>query len=248
MSINYKIRMAICDDTPDDRQSIKDMVARYLDQHDYHLIRIDEFPSGEALLAADAGEYDLVILDIFMGELNGIQTARELIRKNPGLQIIFCSTSNEFAAESYDVSALRYLTKPVHEEKLSATLDRYFYAHTTLRTLTYKKNRMDESVYLNQILWIETGDHKCIIHTKTEPIVTRTAFSQLCDQVQGADFVKPIRYALVSLQAVAAIPTDVLSLIDGTRIPISRELRGEMKKAFSDYKMKAMLQKGGIWG
>lgn len=247
MAIEYKVRAAVCDDMPKERELILGLLYRYLDERGYK-IKIDEFSSGEALLQADVGTFDLVILDIFMGELNGIETAKVLIERNPGIQIIFCSTSNEFASESYDVAALRYLTKPIHEDKFFATLDRYFHAHTTLRTLTFKVNRMDEHVYLSQVLWIETGDHKCVIHTNKGQIVTRTPFATLCDQVKDANFVKPIRYALVSLDAVTAIPTDSFTLVDGSVIPISRELRSEMKKAFSEYKMKSLLKKGGAWG
>ena len=180
-----------------------------------------------------------------MGELNGIETARQLVEKNSQVQIIFCSTSNAYAAESYDVAALRYLIKPISEEKLFQTLDRYFQVHTTLRTLTYKQNRVDESVYLSDILWVEADGHQSIIHTKKKDIVTRTSFAKIGEQLLGNDFVKPIRYAIVSLKEVSAIPTDVLLLSDGTSVPISRDLRTEMKTAYSGYKMRELLNRGG---
>ena len=166
---------------------------------------------------------------------------------NPNLQIVFCSTSNAYAAESYDVSALRYFIKPISREKLFATLDRFFHVHTSLRTLTYKVNRMDESIYLSEIRWVEADGHRCILHTRRGDIVTRTSFAQICDQLSGADFVKPIRYALVSLDAVAAIPAEVFTLNDGTQVPISRDQRPAMKQAFSDFKMRKLLKKGGVY-
>ena len=245
MPVNYQMKIAICDDDQKDREVMRRLVAEYLDLHNYH-IRIDEFISGEEFLTADAGQYDLLILDIFMGELNGIETAKRLIDSNPNLQIIFCSTSNAYAAESYDVSALRYFIKPISREKLFATLDRFFHVHTSLRTLTYKLNRMDESVYLSEIRWIEADGHRCVIHSRRGDIVTRTPFTQICEQLGDADFVKPIRYALVSLEAVAAIPTDVFTLTDGAQVPISRDQRPAMKKAFSDFKMRKLLKKGGV--
>lgn len=245
MPINYQMKIAICDDDQQDRQTMLALVAEYLDMHNYH-IRIDEYASGEAFLASDVMQYDLLILDIFMGELNGIETAKQLIDRNPNLQIVFCSTSNAYAAESYDVSALRYFIKPISREKLFATLDRFFHVHTSLRTLTYKLNRMDESVYLSEIRWVEADGHRCILHTRKGDIVTRTPFAQICEQLKDADFVKPIRYALVSLESVAAIPTDVFTLTDGTEVPISRDQRPAMKKAFSDFKMRKLLKKGGV--
>ncbi|MGM9681696.1 MAG: LytR/AlgR family response regulator transcription factor [Eubacteriales bacterium] len=242
-----KLFIAVCDDTPMDRQHIAACVMKYLDERDY-FAQIDEFSSGEALLQSDTSVYNLIILDIFMGELNGIQVARQLMETSPDTRIIFCSISNEFAAESYDVAALRYLTKPVSEEKLYQTLDHFFNAYTAMRTLEYRRNRMIEHVLISEVLWIEASDHKSLIHTRQGEIITTTTISQFSEQVLDAGFVKPIRYALVSLAAVATVPTDVLTLIDGTRIPISRDLREEMKKAFTAYKTKILLtrQRGGL--
>lgn len=244
--LNYKMKMAICDDDPEDAKFLRGLVERYLDQHHYH-IRLDEYPSGEAFLSSSVTDYPLVILDIFMGDLNGIETAKEILQRHPGVQIIFCSSSNAYAAESYDVSALRYLTKPVEEEKLFRTLDRFFHLHTSMRTLTYKRSRMEEHIYLSEVLWIEADGHNCIIHTKTGTITTSTSISQFAEQLADSDFVKPIRYALVSMKAIAAIPTDVLTLTDGAQIPVSREKRADMKKAFSDFKMRALMHSGGGW-
>lgn len=242
---NPTLAIAVCDDTVQDRENLLRLLQKYLDNNHY-VARIDTYPSGEAFLAQDVSQYGLVILDIFMDELNGIQVAERLAAEHPNSQIIFCSTSNAYAMESYDVGALRYLTKPLQEEKLFRTLDRYFHAHREARTLTYKQNRMDEHVFLTDILWIEAGDHKSVIHTRQGSITTGTKFQALCEQTEGLDFVKPIRYALVSLQAVTAIPTDVMTLSDGTTIPISRPLRQDMKNAFTNYKMKMLLKRGGV--
>ena len=244
MLSNQMNRIAVCDDLPEDRSALMALLREYLDLHEYST-PVDEFPSGEGFLNADLSQYDLVILDIFMGELSGIETARRLAESYPGMQIIFCSTSNAYAAESYDVDALRYLTKPVERSKLFATLDRFFQARRAMRTLTFKRNRMDEQVYLSEILWIETRDHKCIIHTSHGALETRTPFTQLQEQLKDADFIKPIRYALVSLAAVSAIPTDVVTLKNGERIPISRDYRTQMRTEFTNYKMRCLLRRGG---
>ena len=118
--------------------------------------------------------------------------------------------------------------------------------HTSLKTLIYKQNRIDERIYISDILWIEAGDHKSIIHAKQGDIPTSSLLKNLAGQVDEKEFVKPIRYAVVSLAAVKEIPSDVLVLTDGTRIPISRNKRAEVSQAFKDYKIKKILQKGGI--
>jgi DNA-binding LytR/AlgR family response regulator len=243
--MNYQMKIAICDDDEKDRNRTRDMVGEYLDVHNFH-IKMDEFASGEEFLAGETGDYGLVIMDIFMQNINGIDTIRRLQQENSIAQVIFCSSSNSYAAESYDVSALRYLLKPVAREKLFAALDRFFAEHTELRTLSYRANRMDERVYLSEILWVEADGHCSVIHTRKGRITTRTTFAKICEELNSPDFVKPIRYALVSLQAVAALPSDVFTLVDGTQVPISRGLRQDMKKAFSDHMMKNMLKKGAL--
>ena len=215
-----------------------------MDTHGY-VAEIDLFSSGEELLLADTSVYDLMILDIFMGEKTGIATAEELMQRKERAKIIFCSTSNEFAAESYEVNALRYLTKPIVEDKFFKTLDRYFDAYTAMQTLTYKKDRLDESILLADILWIEADRHKCILHTvQGEGITTTTSFSQFWEQLKEYDFIKPIRYAIVPMRMIAAIPQNELKLRDGTVIAIGRDQRGAVKDDYMDYKMKMLLKRG----
>ena len=221
------------------------MLNKYIDIHNY-VAKIDLFSSGEELLEADTSQYDLIILDIFMGEKTGIATAEELILRKANAKVIFCSTSNEFAAESYEVNALRYLTKPVAEDKFFKTLDRYFEAYTDIQTLTYKKDRLDESILLSEILWIEANRHKCILHTITgDDIITTTSFAQFWEKLQEYDFIKPIRYAIVPMRMIATIPSNELKLCDGTVIAIGREQRQAVKDAYMDYKMKMLLKKRG---
>lgn len=235
-----KLSIAICDDSAADRALLVSCVADYLDQHGY-VAELAEYTSGEALLRADAARYDLIILDIFMNGISGIQTAKTLVEMAPDTRIIFCSSSNEFAAESYDVAALRYLTKPLSQTKLCQTLDHFFTAYTAMRTLEYRANRMSEHILLSDVRWIEADDHKSLIHTRQGVISTTTTITQFAQQLADADFVKPIRYALVSLAAVATVPTDVFTLTDGTKIPISRDQREAMKKAFAAYKTRSLL-------
>lgn len=237
-------RIAVCDDDPQDREAVLTLLREYLDQHELS-VGVDAYSGGEAFLADELDSFGLVILDIFMQGLNGIETARRIRDAHPDLQIIFCSSSNAYAAESYEVCALQYLTKPVQREKLFSTLDRFFRSRLALRTLSFRYNRLDEQVYLDRVLWIETRDHRCVIHTLDGDFETRTTLQQLKDQLCDGDFVKPIRYALVSLQAVATVSGDMLLLKNGETIPISRNLRVPTKAAFAAYKRKQLLG-GGV--
>ena len=71
--------------------------------------------------------------------------------------------------------------------------------------------------------------------TKTERIETNTTLAEFAERLLGTGFVKPIRYALVRLQAVAEVTNDALVLKDGTEIAISREKRKEIQEAFMHF-------------
>jgi len=228
------IRFALCDDDEMERGIIRILINKYKEQHGYN-IRLEEFTSGEELLKKNVKGYDLIILDIFMGGLNGIETAKELMRRNPGGKIIFCSASNEFAEESYDVEAFRYLVKPIVAEKMFQCLDRFFQLYTSIQVLEYKYQRTVRRMLLADVMWIEASGRKSIIHTQSEQLESTTSLAEFSEKLLEAGFVRPIRYALVQLQAVTQITADALVLKDGTEIAISREKRKEIKEAFDRF-------------
>lgn len=124
MKVNEILKIAICDDDPTELKRILSMLSEYLDINNY-LADINTYSSGEEFLSSDVKKYQLVVLDIFMGDINGIDTAKKLMELHPECKIIFCSTSNAYASESYDVNALRYLNKPLEIETMRSICDRY---------------------------------------------------------------------------------------------------------------------------
>ncbi len=229
-----RMRFALCDDTDIERRIIRFMIEQYIKEHEYS-VRVDEFDSGDALLKSDVTAYDLVILDIYMSGLNGIDTAKELLQIHPKGKIILCSSSNEFAEESYDVEAFRYLVKPISPEKLHQSLDRFFQLCTDRKVLEYKYQRTTRRMLLKDVMWIEAAGRHAIIHTEKEQIETNTSLAEFAEMLVSNDFVKPIRYALVALQAVKEVTADTLVLTDGTEIPVSREKRKEILVAFMQF-------------
>lgn len=234
-----QIRIAVCDDLPAEREQISGLIREYTDKNRIK-VSIDEFESGESFLSSDTSIYQLVFFDIFMDGMNGMEASKLLFARNSRVQIVFCSTSAEFAAESYDVAALHYLVKPIDEHRFMGVLERFFRTYRSMKTITVKVQRVDETFYLADILWVEVADHKCIIHTKLGDVETRMAFSQLREELLPFDFIQPIRYAVVSLKEIVKIPSDTITLSDGSVIPVSRGERMNVKQAFSDYKWRAM--------
>ena len=120
------LRIGICDDSADARIALRAALERALDRRKGEGTFF-EFSSGEGLLRwmeKHAGELDLVFLDIEMGELDGMETARRLRSADEGLQLVFVTGYTDYVFDGYSVGALGYLMKPPKPDQLDEVLDR----------------------------------------------------------------------------------------------------------------------------
>lgn len=245
--MNQEIRIAVCDDLAEDRENITRLLSEYTDKNNLY-VKIEEFSSGEAFLSSDTSVYSLVFMDIFMSGMNGMETAKKLISRNSRVQIVFGSTSTEFAAEAFDIEALHYMVKPVRKEKLFHILDRFFDSVYSLRTVNVKVGRLEESIYISDILYAEADGKRAKIHTKKGVIDASMSMADLEEVLPANEFCRPIRWTLVSMREIVAMPTDILKLSDKTEIPISRLKRKEIQDAFANYSWRSTRRRmrGGI--
>ena len=122
------LRIGICDDSADARVALRAALERALERRRSGAdTSFFEFSSGEGLLRwleNHAGELDLVFLDIEMGELNGMETARRLREADEGLLLVFVTGYTDYVFDGYSVGALGYLMKPPKPDQLDGVLDR----------------------------------------------------------------------------------------------------------------------------
>jgi len=120
------LRIGICDDSADARIALRSALERALDRR-RGAGTFFEFSSGEGLLRwlkNHAGELDMVFLDIEMGELDGMETARRLREADEGLLLVFVTGYTDYVFDGYSVGALGYLMKPPKPDQLDGVLDR----------------------------------------------------------------------------------------------------------------------------
>lgn len=234
------MQIAICDDLKPDSEWLASVIKTYLKENEIKAT-IYMYSSGENFIKDfEPGKYDLVFLDVYMKEISGIETAKRLRETDERCKIIFCTTSCEHGADSYDVNAFYYLVKPVEVQKLYEVMNKYITEGFTEKIIQIKVGRNTESVFLSEIKYIEAYEKKAIIHTKTADIATSMSLMQIERMLPKNDFCKPIRYAIVSLHEIKNIPTDRLVLMDGTEIPISRNEKKNIRNMFADFKWRKL--------
>lgn len=113
------LRIAITDDLNSEREKLSSAIIAPFSKVGLNVGNIDEYTSGEELLRQfSAGRYDLIFLDIYMGGMSGVETAKRIRVLDKNVMLVFVTTSNEFASESYAVKANFYLLKPVRAESI----------------------------------------------------------------------------------------------------------------------------------
>ena len=217
-----KYKVAICDDSDADRQYIMNMVRSWASATG-HEVQIDGFPSAESFLFRYAGEsdYDILLLDIEMGAMDGVTMAKELRKSNDTVQIIFITGYSDYISEGYEVAALHYLMKPVNEEKLCLVLDR---AAEKLakneRVLNFEVSGEMVRVPIYQIRYAVVLGNYVTVHALKDVTVKMT-LGELEKQLDER-FYRVGRSALVNLTQISRVTRAEIRLNDGTAIPLPR--------------------------
>jgi len=225
------LKIVICDDELMQIEYLTALITSWGNQNDHTCI-IASFPSAEAFLFAyeDDTSYDILLLDIEMDRMNGVDLAKTIRLSNNTVQIVFITGFPDFIAEGYEVSALHYLMKPVSEEKLHAVLDK---AATNLakaeKRLCVTFDRQVDYVPLSQITYIEAQKQYVEIHTTEKCYRMKSSLSEVESKLDEY-FLKCQRSFIVNLRYVTRIKNDCVVLKDTSEVPISRGMAEKIGK------------------
>ena len=241
------MKIVICDDSTIDLEIVKNNLVEYLKENEIDYT-IDMYDDCRKLLnkikLSDADTYDLFILDVMM-QRNGIDIAKEIRKFSTKSDIIFQTTSEEYAIDAFSVQAFDYILKPVTPERVKKCFDKYFelkkdkgVKHVfTIKTMSHAQQTVD----IKSITYIESSDRRMIIHTmKGEDIVTTSLRTKFLESIPfdytKYDFVNCHSSFIVNLNYVKAIKNDSSFLLkNGEIIPISKRFYQKAKNQYCSY-------------
>ncbi len=218
--MNYKI--AICDDSDADRQFIAGMVGSWGISAG-HTVQISTFSSAENFLFHYAGksDYDMLLLDIEMGDMDGVTMAKKLRRDNDTVQIIFITGYSDYILEGYEVAALHYLMKPVREDKLFSVLDRAVEKLSkNEKVLNLKIGGEMLRIPVYQIRYADVFGNYVTIHA-SDDLTVKMTLSELEKELDDR-FFRVSRSVIVNLTQIARVTKAEIGLHDGVVIPLPR--------------------------
>ena len=231
-----KYKMAICDDLDADRKYVFNMVNEWASIAG-HVIHTDTFVSAENFLFhyAEESDYDILLLDIEMGAMDGIEMAKKIRQENGSVQIIFITGFPDYISEGYEVAALHYLMKPVKQDKLFEVLNRAVDARKKIeKTVLLPVDGEILRLPIDQIQYVEAFSHTVSIVTEKNMFQVKKPISEI-GKLLGEGFVRCHRSYLVGLKYISRLSKTEVILDNGKILPLSRSAAAMVHKAFIFY-------------
>ena len=228
------MRVAICDDEEVQQQLLKNYLKEWAALNEV-VIEIKLFQSGENFLFLweDDRDYDLLIFDIEMGKLSGMELAIKIREQDNTIPILFVTGYDDYISQGYEVAALHYLMKPLNKEKFFQVLDKLRNEGKQDIKLFFQTEKGLIALPLSKIWYVEARAHQCILYTEAEEYILNTSISEMAESLSGhRDFVRCHRSYLVNLQHISVIVKSELTLDDGRKLPVSRNAEKEVNQAF----------------
>lgn len=238
------MRIAICDDNAEQLEIIQDAVESYAKRHPELKIQATAYATPLSFLDEwrKKGCYDIILLDICMPGMLGTEVAKEIRQRKENPEIIFLTTSSEFAVEAFTLKAAHYIVKPFHQVQFDEAINRAAHKHQNKRGKNISlKLRSGEArlVDINDIIYVESASHSQHIHLKSgEQIESRQTLSELLSlftEHAKEQFITPYKGYIVNQKSIRSIEPDKVILTSGVHIPIVRRNFKQIKDQYFSF-------------
>lgn len=229
-------RVAVCEDEPNLRSGLCAQCGEILTglEAEHEIV---SFSSAEDLEAALMGgaRFDLLCLDIFLGEKNGMELAQEVRKWDDQVSILFVTSSTEFLLEGYGVRPIQYLLKPVKREELEKVLRTDLRLNHQSCTVTLKANGKTTVLPWADIQYVESRNHGCVFHMLQGEQPFPIALAQVEQLLPKERFCRCHNSYLVNLAQIREATRREILRLDGGRLPIGRYYSEQFQSRFIRY-------------
>ena len=215
-------RVAIVDDSVTDARFVESILTDWAGEKQT-AIQAEVFSSAESFMFryAEDKEWDILLLDIEMGAMDGVTMAKKVRAHNEAVQIVFITGYSDYIAEGYEVAALHYLMKPVNREKLMTVLDRALEKRKQEeRCLNLELSGEMVRLPFYEIRYLDGRQNYVTVHAKGDYTVKRS----LNDFEKELDhrFHRVGRSMILNLKYIQRVTKTEVRLSDGTVLPLPR--------------------------
>jgi DNA-binding LytR/AlgR family response regulator len=232
MAERVPLNIAVVEDTFSDTEVLIELI-RESDTP----FTFDCFESGEAFMQEfSEGYYDLIFLDVFMYDLNGVETAERIRDLDTQVVIVFTTTSEDYTRESYRLNAYKYLLKPLSAEDVADALDLAVLKRDKAQgaNLTIVSENEPVTILFADILYVESSNRRSLVVTKNGTYSTLMTIDALQKLLPAPRFLRSHRSYIVNFDFVDELADDFI-MNNGDIVYITVKNYRKVKRAYEDY-------------
>lgn len=237
------MHIAICDDEQVCVDAIYQEVLAYAKKNQ-HNFNITTFLSAAKLLAeSNQVKFDLIILDISMPEINGLDLARQIRLVDTDVQIVFITNMADEMPNGYDVMAAGFMIKPITPRTLYEVLYRIIaqYERKQISPYEIKLKGGKSGIFIPQdVLYLESRAHNIRAVLKTGEYEYWGKLSQELSKLSASGFAQIHRSYLVNMAWVWLVSDDSVTFTNNISLKIGAKYSENFKEAYRKYR------KGGL--
>ena len=239
-------RIACCDDEQQILDRLKECFVRLEVQTDIET-QVDYYTDGRNLIQAyqaDHSKYDIILLDMEMPLISGMQVAEQMRRINREVIIIFLTSYPEYMQQSFRVQPFQYLMKQLETDSFIKEIQNAMnYLRTDHHKILLHTEQGELLQSIDQILYIEKPKEqdKLCVHMTRDNYIVKNTLQELEGLLVDKDFIRVSRTHLVNLSSVWRLEKKEIHLENGECISVSRRKVKELQEQFTKY----LVRKGG---
>lgn len=233
--------IGICDDEPQQHEILIGLLKEYQQKQPAFQYKTTQFKNAEMLLVAvtEGATFDVLFLDIYMDDMDGIHGAQQLRKAHYSGQIVFCTTSKNHVFEAFSLEATQYLNKPIARGQFFQTMERVeeIYQHAKENVLTLRMGDKVQKIPVRTFVYGETnGNYQHILLEDGQCWQVRITATQLFEQLSvHQEFVRVGRSYIVNMDYIHNMTPKVMVLTTGTVIYLPRGQYAALKEKYFQF-------------
>ena len=231
------ICIAIVEDEKAYTKTLEDYLSRFTAENQVSF-QISTFADGLDIVSDYKAEYDVILLDVQMKHLDGMETAEKIRSLDENVILVFITSTVQYAVQGYLVDALGYVVKPVPYLAFAQIVQKAVNQISQKREKTYLTIDVEGGHLkqdIAQITFIESQRHNVILHTEKGELVTPGPMKKLETGLAEKGFAKCHNAYLINLAHVIGVLQSSVLLTDNLELPVSRTYKKNFMDALTDY-------------
>lgn len=230
-------QVAICEDEPVMRNRLREFCSDILTEMpiEYEISVFSSAEEFEAAITRSGNRFDVLLLDIELGGKSGMELAHEMRERGDRISIIFITGSEEYLREGYSIQPIHYLLKPVSKGKVAEALKIDLDLNYHKNNIVLQKGAKTVILPVDNIVYIESLDHKVIVHSTHEEHVFKWSLSEIMQSLPENLFCRVHNSYIVNMKHIVEFLRSEIVLSNGSRLPVGRKYYETVQKSFVRY-------------